>query len=64
VQNGRDQGVAVQPQVRQDVCDRDWMSNVGFAGDAFLALVFFRAVIVGFAHALDLRGGEVGFELV
>ena len=64
VQDGGDQRVGIQLQVGEDVGDRDRMSDVGLARDALLALVLFGAEFVRFAHALDLRGREIRFELI
>ena len=64
VQDRRDQGVGVQPQVREDVGHRDRVGDVRFARDALLAAMLFGAEFVGFPHPLDLRGREVGFELI
>ena len=64
VQDGRDQGVGIQPQVGENVGDRDRVRDVGLARDALLALVVLGAEVVGFAHPLDLRGRKIGFELV
>ena len=64
VQDGRDQRVGIQPQIGEDVGDRDRVRDVRFARNALLALMLFRAEVVGFAHPLDLSGRQIGFELV
>ena len=64
VQDRRHQGVGVHAQVRQDVGDRDRVGDVRLARDPLLAVVLFRAEFVGFADPLDLRGREIGLELV
>ena len=64
VQDGGDQGVGVEPEIGEDVGDRDRMSDVRLARDALLAVMPFGAELVRFAHALDLRGRKVGFELI
>ncbi len=56
VQNRRDQRVGIQTQVGEDVGHRHRVGDVGFAGDALLAAVLFRAEFIGFAHPLDLSG--------
>jgi hypothetical protein len=40
------------------------MGDIGFARNAFLALVPLRTEPIGLAHPLDLGGRQVGFELV
>ena len=57
VQDGRDQGVGIQTQIREDVGHRDRVRDVRFTRYAFLSLMLFGAEIVGFAHPLDLGGG-------
>ena len=57
VQDGRDQGVRIQTQIREDVGNRDRVRDVRFARYALLSLMLFSAEIVGFAHPLDLGGG-------
>ena len=57
VQDGRDQGVRIQTQIREDVGNRDRVRDVRFTRYTLLSLMFFRAEVVGFAHPLDLGGG-------
>ena len=64
MQNRGDQGVGVELEVGEDVGDRDRMGDVGLTRDAFLTLVALGAEVVGLAHALDLRGGQIAFELI
>ena len=64
VQDGRHQRVGVQAQIGEDVRDGDRVGDVRLAGDPLLAAVAFGAEFVGFAHALDLRGRQIGFELI
>ena len=64
VQDRRHQRVGIELQVRQDVGHRDRMGDVGLARDALLALVALGAEFVGLADPLDLRGRQVGLELV
>ena len=58
MQNGRDQGVGIEAQIRQDVGDRDGMRDIGLAGNPFLALMFFSAELVGFPDPLHLAGDK------
>ena len=64
VQDGRHQGVGIQAQIGEDVGDRHRVGDVGFARNALLAAVLFRAEFIGFAYPLDLSGRQIGFELV
>jgi hypothetical protein len=64
VQNGRHQGVGIQAQIGEDVGHRHRMRDVGFARNALLAAVLLRAEFIRFAHPLDLRGRQIGFEFV
>jgi hypothetical protein len=64
VQDRGDQCVGVELEVGEDVGDRDRMGDVGLARDALLTLVALGAEVVGLAHALDLRGGQIAFELI
>ena len=64
VQDGGDQGVGVELEIGEDVGHGDRMRDVGLARHALLALMPFRAEIVRFAHALDLRGREIALELI
>ena len=56
VQDGRHQGVGIETQVRENIGDRDRVRDVGFAGDALLSVMSFRAEVVSFPNPLDLRG--------
>jgi hypothetical protein len=56
VQDGRDQRVRIQTQIREDVGNRDRVRDVRLTRYTLLSLMFFRAEIVGFAHPLDLSG--------
>jgi hypothetical protein len=64
MQNGGDQRVGVEAKIRQDVGDRDGVRDVRLPRNALLAMMFFRAEFVGLADPLDLRGREIGFELI
>ena len=64
VQNRGDQRVGVELEIGEDVGDRDRMGDVGLTRHALLALMALGAEVVGFAHALDLRGGQIAFELI
>ena len=64
VQDGGDQRIGVQPQIRENVRDGDRMRDVRLARNALLAVMPFRAELVGFPHALDLSGRKIGFELI
>ena len=64
VQDRGNQRIAVQPQIGEDVGDRYGVRDVGLARDALLPLMAFGAEVVGLPHALDLRGRQIGLELV
>jgi hypothetical protein len=56
VQDGRDQRIGVQPQIRQNVRNGDRMRDVRLARNPLLAVMPFCAELIGFPHALDLSG--------
>ena len=64
MQDGRHDGRRIQVQVGEDVSDSDRMRDVGLAAQALLALVGFSAELVSVADPVDLRGGQVGLQLV
>ena len=59
----RDQRVGVEVQVGEDLRGRDRVRDVGFAGEALLALVGGGAELGGGADALDLLGRQVAADL-
>ena len=63
VEDRRDQRLRIEPQVREQVGDRDGMRDVGLAGAATLALVSLEGEVVGILDALDLGGREIALEL-
>ena len=64
VQDRGDQRLGVEPQVGEQVGDRDRMGDVGLARAAALALVGLEGEVVGGLDALDVLGRQVALELV
>ena len=64
VQDRGDQSVGIELEVGKNVRDRDRMGDVRLARNALLTLVALGAEVVGLAHALDLRRGQIAFELI
>ena len=64
VQDRRHQRVGIQAQIGENVGHRDRVSNIGFAGNALLAAVLFRAEFISFAYPLDLSRRQISFEFV
>ena len=63
VEDGRDDRVRIEPQVREDRGGGYGMRDVGLAGKALLTLVGRGAELGGFADALDLLGRQVGLDV-
>ena len=57
VQDGRDDGVGVHVQIREDLRRRERMRDVRFAGKALLTFVGLGAELRRGTHALHLFGG-------
>src|SRR5690606_18126223 len=64
VQDRGDDGRRVHMQIGEDVGDGDRMRDVGLAAQALLALVGLGAEFISVADPVDLRGGQVGLQLV
>ncbi len=62
VKDRRDDGVGVEPQIREDRGGGYGMGDVGLAGEALLTLVGRSAELGGFADARDLLGRQVGLD--
>ncbi len=64
VQDRCDDRRRIEVQIREDMCDRDRVRDIGLAAQALLALVRFGAELVSVPHTVDLCGRQVGFELI
>jgi hypothetical protein len=58
VEDRGDQCLRVEPEVGQEVCDRDGMRDVRLARTATLAVVRLEREVVGFLHASTCSGGR------
>ena len=64
MQDGRDDGVGVEMQIRQDLRGRQRVRYVGLAGKPLLAFMGFGAELGRVANAFHLLFGQVGLEAV
>ena len=64
VQDGRDDGVGVHVQIRQDLRGRQRVRDVRLAGQALLTFVRLGAELRSLTHPRDMVGGKIGLEAV
>jgi hypothetical protein len=64
MQDGRDDGVGIEMQVREDLRRGERMGNIRLTRKALLAFVSLGAELRRLADSRDLLGGQVGFGAV